>query len=135
MPLPQALEARHLAQLQQPDTIVRQRPLQFDLFQPSLGICEDAQDLAVDLEAVEEVGEVGEVGRRCVLAVDVEPDEAFGVDGAAEYFGQVEGVDVGEAGADEGQGGIVVCGEEGAAVFFGGGDIDWSEEYPGFGWR
>ena len=60
--------------------------------------------------------EVGEVGGGCVLAVDVEPDEAFRVDGAAEDLGEVEGVDVGEAGADEGEGGVVVCGEEGAAV-------------------
>ena len=55
------------------------------------------------------------------------------MDGAAEDFGEVEGVDVGEAGADEGNGGVVVCSEEGAAVGVGGGDIDWREGFVGFG--
>ena len=77
--------------------------------------------------------EVGEAGRGRVLAVDVEPDEAFGVDGAAEYLGDVEGIDVGEAGADEGDGGVVVCGAEGGAVGVGGGDVDWGEGVVGFG--
>lgn len=67
------------------------------------------------------------------MAVDVEPDEAFGPDGAAEYFGEVEGVNVGEAGADEGDGGVVVCGEEGGAVVVGGGDVDGREGFIGFG--
>ncbi len=104
MPLPQTLKRRRLAQLEHPDAIIRQRPLQLNLLIASLRIRQDAQDLAVDLEAVEQVGEIGEVGRGGVLAVDVEPDEAFGVDSAAEDFGEVEGVDIGEAGADEGEG-------------------------------
>ncbi len=131
MPLPQALKRRRLAQLEHPDAIIRQRPLQLNLLVASLRIRQDAQDLAIDLEAVEQMGEVGEVGRGGVLAVDVEPDEAFGVDGAAEDFGEVEGVDVGEAGADEGEGGVVVGGEEGGAVGFGVGDVDWREGFDG----
>lgn len=133
MPFSQTLKARHLAQLQHPNAIIRQRPLQSYLFQTSLRICQDTQDLAVYFEAVEQVREVGEVGGRCVLAVDVEPDEAFGCDCATEYFGEIEGVDVGEAGADEGDGGVVVCSEEGAAVGVDGGYVDWREGFVGFG--
>lgn len=55
------------------------------------------------------------------------------MDCAAEYFGEVEGVDIGEAGADEREGGVVVCSEEGAAVGPGGGDVDWREGFVGFG--
>lgn len=133
MPLPQALEARHLAQLEHPDAIIRQPPLQFNLLPPRLRIRQDAHDLAVDFEAVEEVGEVGEVGRGGVLAVDVEPDETLGMDGAAECLGDVEGVDVGEAGADEGEGGVVVCVEEGGAALVGVGVVDWREGFHGLG--
>ena len=52
--------------------------------------------------------EVGEVRRRGVLTVDVQPDEALGVDRAPEDLGHVQGIDVGEAGADDGQGGVEV---------------------------
>ena len=96
-------------------------------------IRQDAEDLPVDFEAVEQVGEVGEVGRGGVLPVDVEPDEAFGVDGAAVYLGDVDGVDVGEAGADEGEGGVVVCVVEGGAVGVGVGDVDVGEGRGGVG--
>ena len=110
MPLPQAFKARHLTQLQEPNLIITQRSLQFYLFQPGLRIRQYTQYLPIDLEAVEQVREVAEIWGGGVLAVDVQPDQAFGVDGAAEDLGQVERVDVGEAGADEGQGGVVVCG-------------------------
>ena len=96
-------------------------------------IRQDAEDLPVDLEAVEQVGQVGEVGRGGVLPVDVQPDEAFGVDGAAVYFGDVDWVDVGEAGADEGEGGVVVCVVEGGAVGVGVGDVDVREGRGGVG--
>ena len=124
MPLPQTLERSRPAQLEQPDPIIRQRPLQLHLpFQP-LRARQNAYDLPVDLEAVEEVGEVFKVGRGCVLTVDVEPDEAGGVDGAAVYLCEVDGVDVGEAGADEGDdGGVVGC-AEGCAGVVRAGDVD-----------
>lgn len=132
MPLPQTLKARHLTQLQHPNPIIRQRPLQLQHLLRPLRRRKYAQYLPVDLEAIEQVGEVGEVGGGGVFAVDVEPDEAFGADGAAEYFCEVEGVDVGEAGADEGEGGFEVGVGEGAAGVVGGGDVDGGEG-DGFG--
>ena len=68
--------------------------------------------------------EVFKVGRGGVLAVDVEPDQAGRVDRAAEYLDEVEGVNVGVAGADEGQGGGVVGGAEGGARVVGVGSVD-----------
>ena len=112
MPLVQTLKRSHPAQLQQPDPIIRQRPLQLHLPLDPLGTCEHAQNLPVDLEAVEEVGEVLEVRGRGVLTVDVEPDQTGGVDRAPVYLGDVDGVDVGEAGVDERKDGVVVCGAE-----------------------
>ena len=70
------------------------------------------------------MSEVGEVGRRGVFAVYVEPDQSFGADCAAEDLGEVEGVDVGEAGTDEGEGGIEVCGAEGGSRVIWRGGVD-----------
>lgn len=55
------------------------------------------------------------------------------MDCAAEDFDEVERVDIGEAGADEREGGVVVCSEEGAAVGLGGGEVNWREGFVGFG--
>ena len=124
MPLPQTVKRSHPTQLEQPDPIIRQRALQLHLpFQP-LRTREKAYDLPVDLEAVEEVGEVFKVGWGRVLAVDVQPDETGGVDGAAVYLCEVDGVDVGEAGVDEGEDGAVVGCAEGCAGVVGAGDVD-----------
>lgn len=133
MPLIQALKRRQLAHLQQPDAVIRQRHLQPQLLLHPLRPGEDADDLGVDLEAVEQVGEVGEVGRGGFFAVDVQPDEAAWGDGAAEDFHHVEGVDVGEAGADEGHGVVVVSSAEGGAGFVGGGGVDWGGFDGGLG--
>ena len=119
MPLVQTLKRSRPAQLEQPDPIIRQRPLQLHLPLHPLGTREQAHNLPVDLEAVEEVREVFKVRGRGVLAVDVQPDQAGGVDRAAEYLGDVDWVDVGEAGADEGEGGAVVCGAEGGSRVLG----------------
>lgn len=70
------------------------------------------------------MGKVFKVGRGRVLAVDVEPDEAGGVNGAAVYLCEVDGVDVGEAGVDEGEGGAVVGCTEGCAGVVGAGGVD-----------
>ena len=68
--------------------------------------------------------EIGEVRRRGVFAVYVEPYQTFGADRAAEDFGEVERVDVGEAGADEREGGIEVCGAEGCSRVIWRGGVD-----------
>ena len=67
---------------------------------------------------------VFKVRRRGVLAVNVEPDEAFGVDGTTEYLCEVERINVGEAGADERSDGGVICGAEGASRVVRGRDVD-----------
>lgn len=124
VPLIQTLKRRHPTQFQNPHPIIRQRPLQFHLPFHPLRAREHAQDLPVDLEAVEQVREVLEVRGRRVLPVDVEPDETRGVDRAAVYLGDVDGVDVGEARVDGGEDGVVVGGVEGGAGGVGGGDVD-----------
>lgn len=89
MPLQQTLPRNPLTQLQQPDAIIRKRILHLEFKISTSRPNEDAHDLAVHLEAVEEVGEVGELERGGVLAADVEPDQAGRGDGAAEDFGEV----------------------------------------------
>lgn len=80
------------------------------------------------------MGQVGEVERGRVLAAGVEPDEPDGADGAAEDLGQVEGVDEGEAGAEDGEGGVEGGGAEGdAGVFVGGGVDDGGVDGGGWG--
>ena len=116
MPRPQALKRARLGQLEQPNPIVGERALE-ELDDCDVGAVggEDADDLAVDLEAVEQVADVRGVEGGGEVAVDVEPDEAEGRDGAAEDLGDVEGVDVGEAGGDGGDGFVVDGLVEGAA--------------------
>ena len=70
------------------------------------------------------MGEVFKVERGYVLAVDVESDEADGVDGAAVYLCEIDGIDVGVAGVDEGEDGAVVGYAEGCAGVVGAGGID-----------
>ena len=56
MPLPQTLEARHFTQFEQADAVVGEGALEFDFEGAGVGGGEDAEDLAVDFEAVESVG-------------------------------------------------------------------------------
>ena len=106
MPIPQTFKRSNLAPLEYPYPIISQRALQLSLV---IFSHENAKNLPIDLETVEEVGDVQEVCGGGVFAVDVEPDEANGLDCATEDLGEVEGVDVGESGLDEGEGRVVVC--------------------------
>lgn len=78
-----------------------------------LRACQDADNLPVNLKAVEEVGKVGELEGRGILAVDVQPDEAIRTNCATEDLGEVDQVDIGKASANEREGRIEVGGAEG----------------------
>ena len=71
MPLPQTLPRRQFTQLQQLHSILREPMLQLQLLRHTQRRHQHAQDLPVDLEAVEQMPEIAEVGGRGVFAVDV----------------------------------------------------------------
>lgn len=112
MPTLQTLECGPLAQLEQPDAIVRQRMLQLQLSFNTLRTRQDADDLPVDLKAVDQVRNVRKVEGRSVLTADIQPDQASRANCTAEDLDKVQRVDVGESGADEGKRRFEVRGTE-----------------------
>ena len=115
MPLPQTLKGGPLAQLQQPNPILAQRPLQLDFLVASLRVGQYTHNLSVYLKTVQQVREAVVVGRRGSFAIDIKPDEARGGNRATVDFGPVERINVRKTGADEGEDGVIVCVAEGCA--------------------
>ena len=108
MPRPQTLKSAKAHQPQQAHAIVRQRFLQLQHLARAVPVgSEQADDLAVHLEAIQQVGDVGGFLGGGHFAIDVHPDQSGRVDGAAEDLGQIDDPDVGIAFGDGGEGASV----------------------------
>ena len=116
MPRPQTLKGAKPHQPQQAHAIVGQRFLQLQHLARALAIgSEQADDLAVHLEAIQQVRDVGGFLGGGHLPIDVHPDQSRWVDGAAEDLCQVDHPDVGVAFSDGGEGASVSGVQEGGA--------------------